>query len=112
MGPSPLTKPIPRRGEVPPLCTPLLASLPQTKLPKIRARIFQEFPPDLGHWTQRLVFQKTAFYPRDAMLARVLAVALCLSVCLSVESRWVFARELRSCARVHCVVRKFRHLQK
>ena len=27
------------------------------------------------------------FHPRDAMLARVLAMALCLSVCLSVTSR-------------------------
>jgi len=26
------------------------------------------------------------FFPRDAMLARVLAMALCLSVCLSVTS--------------------------
>jgi len=27
------------------------------------------------------------FYPRDAMLARILAMALCLSLCLSVTSR-------------------------
>ena len=27
------------------------------------------------------------FYPRDAMLAPVLAMALCLSVCMSVTSR-------------------------
>ena len=27
----------------------------------------------------------TAFYPRDAMLARVIAIATCLSVCLSVR---------------------------
>jgi len=26
-----------------------------------------------------------AFYPRDAMLARVIAIATCLSVCLSVR---------------------------
>ena len=30
------------------------------------------------------------FYPRDAMLARVLVVALCLSVCLSVCHKSVF----------------------
>jgi len=30
---------------------------------------------------------KLSFYPRDAMLARVLAMALCLSVSLSVTSR-------------------------
>ena len=27
----------------------------------------------------------SAFYPRDAMLARVIAIATCLSVCLSVR---------------------------
>ena len=32
--------------------------------------------------------QKQCFYPRDAMLARVFATATCLSVCLSVTSRY------------------------
>jgi len=31
-----------------------------------------------------LVSVSFAFYPRDAMLARVIAIATCLSVCLSV----------------------------
>jgi len=60
------------------------------------------------------------FYPRDAMLARVLAIALCPSVCLSqvgVLSNgktnragfWhgSFIRPI-----LHCVVRKFMYLQK
>ena len=64
------------------------------------------------------------YYPRDAMLARVLAMTLCPSVrpsvCLSVTSRcsvemdgssWFwhvgFFRPI-----LDCVIRKFRHLQK
>jgi len=37
----------------------------------------------LEHRFTALIF----FYPRDAILARVLTLALCLSVCLSVTSR-------------------------
>ena len=58
------------------------------------------------------------FYPRDAMLARLLAMALCLSVTTSqvgVLSKgmnglvWFLAwRFLRTI--IHCVLRKFRYL--
>ena len=65
----------------------------------------------------REMVQLSGFYPRDAMLARVLATALCLSVCLCLsqvgvlpkrlnESRWVLTRELLS-----CVKRKFWYLK-
>ena len=37
-------------------------------------------------WHQLLIFAN--FYPRDAMLARVTAIATCLSVCPSVTRRY------------------------
>ena len=36
-----------------------------------------------GH--QKTFFCEYSFYPRDAMLARVIAIATCLSICLSVR---------------------------
>jgi len=69
-------------------------------------------------WVQRL----RASYPRDAMLARVLAKAPCLAVCLAVTSRSSIERTERMELVVgmeafflpvlHCVERKFGYLQK
>jgi len=39
--------------------------------------------------------EKFRFYPRDAMLARVIAIATCLSVCLSV-TRWYCVKTKKS----------------
>jgi len=64
------------------------------------------------------------FYPRDAILARVLAMAMCpcLSVCLSVTSQcsikkdgqmnMLFGMKASFGHVLHCVLRKLRHLQK
>ena len=67
-----------------------------------------------------------SFYPRDAMLARVLAMALCLSGCLSVSvcppqvgvlskrvdrSSWFWHRGFFRPI-LHCVARKFRYRDK
>ena len=63
------------------------------------------------------------FYPRDAMLARVLAMALCLSVCLCLpatsrcsikmgERISVFFGMKASFNQSHSVLRKFGYLQK
>ena len=61
------------------------------------------------------------FYARDAMLARVLAVALCLCLYASVTSRCSIetaeriglglAWQLPSTYPVHCVIKKFGYLQ-
>jgi len=63
----------------------------------------------------------TFFYSRDAMLARVLAVALCLCLYASVTNRCsietaeriglVLACQLPSTYPVHCVIKKFGYLQ-
>jgi len=67
-----------------------------------------------------LQFAHSSFYPRDAMLARELAMALCLSV--SVTSRCsietgeriglVFGAGASFHMSLHCVKRKFGYLQK
>ena len=88
-----------------------------------RRRSLAELRPVVSHGDWR----KARFYPRDAMLARVLVMALspsaCLSVCLSVSLPrvgvlsngmnrliWFVARELLSTSPAPCS-RKFRYLQ-
>ena len=80
-------QPQPRRLES--FCVSCLIDLTVTRptAARYRANAFS-FPP-------RTVTHKLTcfYYPRDAMLARVLAVAMCLSVCLSVTSRCSVKRE-------------------